>query len=262
MNNETYLENILKKISVNAEREKQIRVRIQKTMKKFEEQFPDYSGYRIKGSFKRSTNLRGKFDIDINVIGNWKKDVLLKSFYKKVKKFIAKNENVTLSRKPPYFHAIPIIIDNSIEVDFLPSIKKNNGIYLIPEGYHKIIQSKPKDFEDELQRINYNTDGMSIKIIKLLKLWNYLNKKLFRSYQIERLVAEIFKKSSVIKLTFGIINFFKEVKKILKENYVIYDEIKQEFILDRIDKTKIIPLLERSEKLANQNQFSKIFPTI
>lgn len=232
MNNNEFLEGILDKISINPGREKQIRSVLKKTMTKFGKEFPDYMGYRIKGSFRRSTNIRGKFDIDVNVVGTWKEEKLLKLFYKKVKKFVLKNPEIELMREPPYYHAIPIVIHNDINVDLLAAIDKGNGIYVIPEGYQKVIKTAPNEFEEKLKYINEMTMGMSTKLIRLLKLWNYQHKKVFRSYQIERLVEVIFRRQSMVYLTYGLQKFFKDARFFLENNQKIYDEIKQEYVLD------------------------------
>ena len=117
-----------------------------------------------------------------------------------------------------------MLFNNDIELDCLAAIKLNKGKYLIPEANNTVI-IKPDLDDKKLSILNQNSEGLGTKIIRLLKKWNVIHKKPFKSYQLESLVYKIFEDKNIYDLDRGLKKFFSNGIHFLKKGGQIYYEI-------------------------------------
>jgi len=262
MNNpNAYLDEIIKKIQITKERQKHIKNAVQSIYNNLKTVLPQCDNYRFGGGFKRYTSIKNYFDVDVYFIGKYPKQNLLSYFTKKLKKLEATYKPFRIARPPPYLHAIPAIFNKDVELDCLAAIDLGDGIYLIPEG-SQIIKIKPSLDEKKLKELNRNTSGLGTKIIRLLKLWNALRKKPFKSYQLESLAFKIFKSKQLNKLDKCLITYFRNCITFLKNGNKIYDEIDNHQILKGLNRTKAISLMQQTINLIKNDKWTKVFPTI
>jgi tRNA nucleotidyltransferase (CCA-adding enzyme) len=261
LNASYFLEQILEKISISENREKHIRNIVGSINKKLKTIDSKYKNYRFGGSFKRYTNIKNYFDVDVYFVGDYPRNNLLNYFNNKLRKLQSSYKPFKIARKPPYLHAIPAIFNNDVELDCLPAIKLNDIDYLIPEG-NRTIKMSPKTDEIKLEELNKKTKGNGTKIIRLLKKWNSIYGKPFKSYQIEVLIYDFFKNKYFPKLNRYIEIFFNRTADILKRNYYRFNPFGDYSILKNINMEKTINLIGQTLYLISKNQWTKVCQTI
>lgn len=256
-----FLENILKKIQIKPDREKHIRNSVKKIFSKFHEILPSCYSYRYGGSFKRYTSIKNYFDVDVYFVGHFKQQNLLNNFNNNLKELERTYKPFKIARIPPYMHAIPAIFNNDVELDCLAAIKLKNGFYKIPEKQSSIIINPDFD-EDKLKDLNRTNSGRATKLIRLLKKWNSINNKPFKSYQIEAMTLKIFEDKNINNLDKGLKTFFLFGIDFIKNGKQIYDDVDNHPILKGLNRKSVANLMDESLKLMQQNKWTKIYPTI
>ncbi len=256
-----FLEQIVSKIQISPQKQKHIKNAVRKIFEKFREHVPDCYNYRFCGGFKRYTSIKNYFDVDVYFIGHYQENNLLNYFKNRLIELEKSYKPFKIARKPPYFHAIPGIFNNDIELDCLAAINLEKGYYKIPEN-QKIIIINPELDEKKLSDLNQRNDGRATKLIRLLKKWNAINKKPFKSYQLEAMTYKIFGNRHINALDKGMKNFFLLGIDFLKKGMQIYDSVDKHPILKGVNRKKVIKLMNNSVILMQQNKWTKIYPTI
>ena len=261
MRSNNFLEQILTKIRITPERQEYIKNVVKKIFDKFQEVVSSCYNYRFGGSFKRYTSIKNYFDVDVYFIGKFPEYNLMRLFYSKLRELEFRYHPFNIARAPPYFHAIPAIFNDDIELDCLAAIDLGDGYYKIPEG-ERIIIINPDLDEEKLTHLNCRNNGKGTKIIRLLKKWNSINSKPFKSYQLEAMVYSIFDNQKIQALDKGLKTFFYNGIEFLRQGYQIYDDIDNHQILKGLNRIRSINLMHQSFKLIQQNKWTKVFPTI
>ncbi|MHA1843120.1 MAG: hypothetical protein ACTSWE_02475 [Promethearchaeota archaeon] len=261
MNPNQYLEKILIKISITPERKKYIKNCIKKIHNEFSQVEPNCYGYRYGGSFDRYTCIRNYFDVDVYFKGYFEEYNLLSNFEYKLRDLEEYYVPFEIARGPPYLHAIPCLFNNDIELDLIPAIELNRGFLRIPEGGNTIVINPELD-EEKLNDLNKKNNGLGTKLIKLLKKWNYINGKCFKSYQLEALAYYIFEGRKISSLDKGLKTFFGYGINLIDNGYELYDEIDNHSILRNLDRELAVELMGRTANLMNENKWTIVFPTI
>jgi hypothetical protein len=182
-------------------------------------------------------------------------------FKNRLKEFEEIYDPFEIARAPPYFHAIPAIFNNDIELDCLAAIKLGKGKYIIPEGNNTIIINPDLD-ENKLNQLNQKNDGNGTKIIRLLKKWNSLEKKPFKSYQLEAMIYEIFKNRKINALDKGLKTFYHFGIGFLEQDKQLYDKVDNHPILKGLNRKLVIKKMKDSLQNAQQNKWTRVFPTL
>ncbi|MHA1251352.1 MAG: hypothetical protein ACTSRP_15285 [Candidatus Helarchaeota archaeon] len=171
-------------------------------------------------------------------------------------------EPFKIARPPPYLHAIPAIINDDVEIDCLPAIELKNGYFKIPEGNDNLITIYPSIDEKMLKKVNKNNSGMGTKLILLLKKWNYINNKPFKSYQVESLVFHIFNNKKIISLDKGLKTFFNDCITFLENGDQILDDNDNHLILNGLNRKKAISIMKNTSRLIKEEKWTKVFQKI
>ena len=256
-----FLEQIAKKIQISPKRQKQIKSAVNKIFKKFREIVPHCYNYRFGGSFKRYTSIKNYFDVDVYFIGHYQEKNWMNYFKDKLLDLEQAYNPFKIARKPPYVHAIPAIFNNDIELDCLAAIKLKKGFYKIPEK-QKIITINPDMDEKKLSDLNQRNEGRGTKLIRLLKKWNAINNKPFKSYQLEAMTYEIYDDKHIKALDKGMKTFFLFGVDFLKKGKQIYDNVENHPVLKGLNRKKVLKLMNESLILMQQNKWTKVYPTI
>ncbi|MGQ4876399.1 MAG: hypothetical protein ACP6IY_20235 [Promethearchaeia archaeon] len=252
----------MEKVKISPNKEKHIRNVVKGIFKKLITLIPDLENYQFGGSFDRYTNIKNSFDVDIYFIGKFSPSNLLNYFKNRLKDLERSYNSFKIARPPPYLHAIPAIINDDVEIDCLPTIELKNSYFKIPEGNDKLITINPSIDEKMLIRINKNNSGMGTKLIRLLKKWNFINNKPFKSYQLERLFFQIFKNKKIISLDKGLKTFFNDCITFLKNGGQIFDKVDNHAILKGLKRKKAISIMKNTLRLIKEEKWTKVFPKI
>jgi hypothetical protein len=79
--------------------------------------------------------------------------------------------------------------------DVVPAFKFQEGYYTIPDTHRgKWIQTDPVGFAEEITRINKNMDGDFVPLIKMIKGWNREYSKRLRSFHLECIMVNHYRK--------------------------------------------------------------------
>lgn len=262
MESNKYLEQVLSKISISPQREKHIKSIVERIYKELIKVDKNCYNYRFGGSFKRYTSIRNYFDVDVYFIGHFPEHNLLNYFNSKLKSLEKSFKPFEIARKPPYLHAIPAIFNSDIELDCIGAIRLNDkNEYKIPEGKDVIIIN-PELNEEKLKELNRRNPGMGTKLIRLLKKWNALHNKPFKSYQIEALTFKIFKDKKIKGLDKGLKTFFTFGINFLQNGKEIFDDLDKHPILKGVKRKCVVKLMKETLQLMNKSQWTKVFPTI
>jgi len=106
MNSNKFLEEVINKIKITADRQKYIRQCVKNVFDRFSEIVPLCHNYRFGGGFKRYTSIRNYFDVDVYFIGNYQKQNLLNYFKNRLKELQKQYIPFKIAKSPPYLHAI------------------------------------------------------------------------------------------------------------------------------------------------------------
>ncbi len=145
----------------------------------------------------------------------------------------------------------------NLEVDCLLTVVNNAHLnqYYIPYG--NLLQFvEPARNEDRLEELNNRNNGKGSKLIRLLKVWNYCADKPFKSYQLERLVYQVFSDIKIHKLRSGLTTFFNQGIHLLRQGGQL-DEV-----LLGLDRDNAIEMMIIASQNCIQNQWTRLFPTI
>ncbi len=132
------------------------------------------------------------------------------------------NPNLEIMESPTYSHAIPIRLhyqNKVLKVDCIPAIELPNRYLLVPDGWNYIKKVNQKLEENGLSKVNQKHDGRAIKLIWLLKYWNWYWDKPLKSYLIQRLVEEISLECRLNEWNKAVKKFFSKSLNLLKKHY-------------------------------------------
>lgn len=75
-----------------------------------------------------------------------------------------------------------------IDLDLVPSVRLNQGGYLIPNGHGGWSKTNPNREETLFQDKDEHALGRFRKLVKIMKAWNFQNGRVFNSYYLELMV--------------------------------------------------------------------------
>ena len=223
------------------------------------------------GSFDRGIFIKNRFDVDIYFVYSENNNSYLgilhpsRNFSLKEKKLTTNllfeliysnlktfqyyhGLEMKLLRDPPYGHAIPIRMDFqgiSILLDCIPAFEVFNEYLVIPNGLGGIKKINPSLEEQTLSKLNKMQNGKIIKLILLIKYWNFTWGKPLKGYLIERLGECIFDKIEIHTWDKAVKTFFSQAIHILDKKKRLPDRIYTQYsILDEYSSKQLKYFLE------------------
>ncbi|MFX1316659.1 MAG: hypothetical protein ACFE9T_12410 [Promethearchaeota archaeon] len=235
----------------------------------------------FRGSFDRGLFIKNRYDIDLyfvyrrnstypNEKTNLKRYLLFELLYSNLKVYQHYyREKMKLLKEPPYSYVIPIRMDYegiSILFNCIPAIELNNGYIIIPKGLEETKKINMKLEEKVISELNKKQNGQIIKLIILIKYWNFNWGNPLRGYLIEHLVEFIFDKIEVQRWDLAIKTFFKQAVYILdKEIFLHIRTNKQYSLLDEYSNNELnnfLEILHEAEINAQKGEWEKLFSDI
>jgi len=142
-------------------------------------------------------------------------------------------------------------------VDVVPAFYVNGGGYLIPNTKKlSWIHTDPKIHEKYISRENKKNDGNLIPIIKMIKGWNRIKGNMFSSFYLELLVAKVFDKTPIINTQQGLLYFFLNSIKLIKED--MRDPFEYGGTIPRFTTSQDVP----SALVRNRKHFINAYDTV
>jgi hypothetical protein len=259
------MENILKKISISEDRFDYVKNIAGKVFSLLNNIGGSFTNYAFGGSFDRYTAIRNHFDLDLYLVVNsyafpfqqYSGESMLRMLYDLMLRLHNQDGPFKIARKPPYVHAIPAIYNDDVELDCLIAVDVpyNQHCYYIPEGPNVKI-ARPAVDEEIIRIFNRNTYGIGTKIIRLMKLWNYIHYKPLKSFQIELLTSKVFEDKSINSLSKGIVTAFNYGIQILRDNVLLY---RQE-VHQGLNRDNAIAAFQDAVNSIKNEEWSNIFP--
>lgn len=232
-------------------------------------------------SLDRELFIKNRYDIDIYFVYrrngtysneriNLKGYLLFELLYSNLKIYQYKyREKMKILKEPPYEYIIPIRLDFrgiSILFNCIPAIELNNGYFIIPKGLGGTKEINMNLEEKRLSELNKKQNGQIIKLIILMKYWNFNWGNPLRGYLIECLVEFIFDKIEVQRWDLAAKTFFKEAVSILdKEIPLTSRVINQYSLLDEYSSNELnnfLEVLREAEIYAQKGKWQTIFSDI
>lgn len=98
---------------------------------------------------------------------------------------------------------------SQFSLDVVPAFKFKSGFYTIPDTYRrKWLRTDPVRFASEITRINKNMNGSFIPLIKMIKGWNREFKNQLRSFHLECMLINHYKKYTKFYTYDSMLNIF------------------------------------------------------
>jgi len=239
-------------------------------------------GFWYGGSFDLGVHIKNAFDIDTYIIYKEYNDETLfinrlngkclftTLFYDLNAIHEQFNRNLIILEPLPRTHAIPIELKHQnqiLKMDCIPAIELPNDYLLVPNGWDDQKKINLKLEEQGLKNLNKKHQGNGTKLIRLLKYWNWRNKKPLKSYVIQRLVEDIFKDREIDGWKGAVRVFFKEAVNLFEEHLndeiILKDRVyTQKSILNDYDQKQVNKFeckLRNGNNLAKKNQWEKLF---
>lgn len=233
------------------------------------------------GSFDRGIFIKSRFDIDIYFVfnknitpynnpnnqNNLNGSLLFELIYSHLKTYQFYHKmNMKILKEPPYGHAIPIRMDYqgvSILFDCIPAIEFPNGYLVIPNGIGGTKKVNPHLEEQALSKLNRMQDGKIIKLILLIKYWNFTWGKSLKGYLIERLVESIFDKIEIHTWDRAVRTFFSRAINIIAKKKILHDRVYIQYsILDEYSSKKLdyfLEVLREAGSYAQDGKWEELF---
>ena len=227
------------------------------------------------GAFDKGLFIKNRFNIAIYFVyriypsekNNLTGGQLFDIFYSDLKAYQSNyRENMKLLKEPPYARIVPIRLDYqgiSILFDCIPAIELLNGILIIPNGTGGIKKVNPKLEEQALSKLNKKQNGKLIKLIILIKYWNFNWGKLMKEYIIERLVEFIFDKIEIQDWDRAVKTFFNRAIYILDKKKLLPDRVYNQYsILDDYSSNELnyfLEILKEAVIYSQKGKWEKLF---
>ncbi|MFX1380565.1 MAG: hypothetical protein ACFFA4_15875 [Promethearchaeota archaeon] len=212
-------------------------------------------------SLDRGIFIKNRYNIDLyfvysksnsqNTHGREKitRDFLFELLYSNLKSFhYYHGTDMKLLKDPPYGHTIPIRMDYqgiSILFDCIPAIELPMGYLVIPNSLGGTKKIDPNLEVQAFSKLSKKQNGKVIKLILLVKYWNFTWGKPIKGAILERLTEYIFDKIEINRWDQAIQTFFNQSTHILNEKKKISDKVyDQDSILDKYSSVELANYLE------------------
>ena len=232
----------------------------------------------LGGSLDRGLFIKNRFDIciyfvyksnnsQLNEQINLTGDFLFELLYSNLKLYqLNHREYMKLLKEPPYGLNIPIRMDHqgiSILFDCIPAIELQDGYLIIPHGTGGIKKVNMKSEVKTLSELNKKQKGKIMKLVILLKYWNFNWGKPIKGYLIEYLIDYIFDKIEIQKWNEAVKIFFNRAISILDEERFLPDRVDDHYsVLDEYpsnDLNKFLELFIEANNYAQKGKWKEIF---
>lgn len=237
------------------------------------------------GSFDRGIFIKNRFDIDIYFVfknsnnpwnnypysqNNLTSSLLFELIYSNLKTYqYSYGMKMKLLKDPPYGHAIPIKMDYrgiSILFDCIPAIELHNGYLIIPNGMGGSKKVNPNLEEQALSKLNKKQNGKIVKLILLIKYWNFNWGKPLKGYVIERLIEHVFEEITVHTWERAVKTFFYRAINILDRNKSLPDRVYTQYsILNEYSSDELenfLEVLREAGSYAEEGEWKELFNDI
>ncbi|MFX0004603.1 MAG: hypothetical protein ACFE9C_11205 [Candidatus Hodarchaeota archaeon] len=212
-------------------------------------------------SFDRGIFIKNRYDIDLyfvysksnsqNSYGQKKLtgDFLFELIYSNLKSFhYYHGEDMKLLKDPPYRYAIPIRMDYSgisILFDCIPAIQLPNEYLVIPNSLGGIKKVNPNLELQAFSKLSKKQNGKIIKLIFLIKYWNFTWGKPIKGSLLERLTEYIFDKIEINRWDEAMQTFYNQAFHLLSEKKKITDRVfNQDSILNEYSSIELDNYIE------------------
>ncbi|MFW9969921.1 MAG: hypothetical protein ACFFDF_06945 [Candidatus Odinarchaeota archaeon] len=191
-------------------------------------------------SFDKCIFIKNRYDIDLyfvyfksNSQNTHEREKITREFlfeliYSNLKSFhYYHGTDMKILKDPPYGYAIPIRMDYpaiSILFDCIPAIELPIGYLVIPNLLGGIRKVNPNLEEQALSKLSLKQNGKVIKLIILIKYWNFTWGKPINGFILECLTEYIFDKIEINRWDQAIQTFYNQAINILSEKINIADK--------------------------------------
>lgn len=262
----TYLNNIASSCAIETDDQQAI----ERSISTLKTRLTAYFGSDISSQFKFGSSTRKTMlpkeidadaDIDYMVVfndGNYRPQTYLD----KLKRFV----EIYYGRSEIYQSNPTIVLKlNHIKFELVPALYNWLNGYRIPAKSSDLndwISTKPLDFNSDLDSVNQANNYIVKPLIRLMKYWNVKKRKVFQSYELEKLIVDAYDE------LFGISSYSGNVKEALY--YLITYKITSNYSMaqwkkDAINNLKIT--IQRTKEYEDKNfniyaeaEIAKAFP--
>lgn len=150
------------------------------------------------GSAERHTHIRPVDDVDVMAVFSDENDVYentyasdSQAFLGRIRRALGQESTTTIGTRG---QAVRLFYKNGAHVDIAPVFSSTNGGYLLPSGDGGWIKTDPDKQSAWFSSENIRLTGDNLRpTVRLLKRWNNVHSKHFKSYHLEVVIANTFK---------------------------------------------------------------------
>lgn len=197
---EQHLRGLGSKLVIKEEEKAKITTSIETIKERVKKWFGnEITGIEIFGSYSRDTILPRKVDegsdIDVMIIFKNEENYQPQTLLNKLRNFVENkystseiyqsNPTIVLELGHIKFELVPAIVNGF-------SWEKNYKIPAKASSYTDWIGTSPNKFKEELEIHNGINSYLTKPLIRIMKYWNVLNGKVYSSYELEKMILELY----------------------------------------------------------------------